>query len=303
MEETSAPPKVTVLVVTYNQAGVLRRSLEALQASQGRDQFEVIVVDNGSVDDTPQLDAEFPNITFMRLPRYFGATKALNIGMRTAVGDFVLFLSPDVVVEPATVMALLARIEPDDSIAGVCPMLVDESGAQVPQARRLPDAGMMSRLWHDPEALAPAAVDVSQEAVPVGYPGRRAVMYRKFFIRALNWLDERFGDYGADLDLAFQVRRSQRRILLFPAIRATVLPGGEPVLDKGADASLSADRAHGSAVFLAKHFGWFSGFKLRVGAILHVTGKLLTFQNPGFQFGRLSALVGGAKIDGTQRTI
>ena len=303
MEEIAAPPKVTALVLSYNSAPALRRCLAALEASKGREQLEIIVVDNGSADESPRLDVDFPGVTIMRLPKYFGATRALNIGMRTSNGDFLFVIGPEVVVEPDTVMALLARIEADDSIAAVCPLLIDESGNPVSSSRRLPSMSDMSAVWRDPDALPVISVGQTAEAVTVEYPDPRAVMYRKFFVRALNWLDERYGEFGADLELAFQIRRSQKKTVLFPGIHARVLDNGIARFNQAAVAAFSADRAHGAAVFAGKHGGFFQGLTVRLSAIFHVLGQLLSFRQPGFQLKRLSALLGGAKIDGTARTI
>lgn len=303
MEQTPAPPKATVLVLSYNSAPALRRCLAALDASHGRDQFEVIVVDNGSMDESPRLDIEFPGSTFMRLPKYFGATRALNIGMRTAAADFIFFLAPEVVVEPDTVVALLARIEADESIAAVCPMLVDESGVPVQEARRLPSLDDMGAVARDGDVLPFHDLHASAESIAVEYPGRRAVMYRKFFIRALNWFDERYGDFGADLELAFQARRSQKKIVLYPGIRAKVAADGVAQFDNDALAALSADRVHGAAAFAGKHGGFVKGLGVRLSSMVHALGQAVSLQRPGFQVKLLSALLGGAKIDGTTRTI
>jgi GT2 family glycosyltransferase len=296
MEETApAPPRITVLILSYNTAPRLRQCLSALEASQGRDQFEVIVVDNGSVDDSPTLDTEFPAITVMRLPRNFGATKALNIGMRTAAADNVFFLAPEVIVEANTVTALADRLDADQAVVALCPLLVDESGRPRTEVARLPRPEAMSALWHDPESLPRTTVDVNAEAVAVEYPGRKAVAVRKGFIKAFNWLDDRYGEFGGDLEVAFQIRRSGKKALLIPSIRATLLPSQAPPFDGAALATLAADRAHGAAVFLVKHFGWFAGLKLRIAAALYALGHL--------QFRVLIGLLSGQKIDGSQTTL
>ena len=87
--------------------------------------MEVLVVDNGSSDESPRLDAEFPNTTFLRLPKNFGRTKAFNIGVRTAVGDLVLFLSPEVEVTPDAIPLLASCLEADAGAVAVCPFLTD----------------------------------------------------------------------------------------------------------------------------------------------------------------------------------
>ena len=97
MEETSSqssptPPKISALILSYNDAAGLRRCLSALEASSARPQMEIIVMDSGSTDGSATLDSEFPQAKFLRLERNFGATRALNIAARTAVGEY-LFVS------------------------------------------------------------------------------------------------------------------------------------------------------------------------------------------------------------------
>src|SRR5271163_263648 len=79
-EETAPAPKVTALIFSYHSAPALRRCLGAIEGSNDRSRIEIIVVDCGSHDESPQLDSEFSSVTILRLPRYFGRTKAFNIG-------------------------------------------------------------------------------------------------------------------------------------------------------------------------------------------------------------------------------
>ena len=101
------------------------------------------MVDCGSHDESPQLDAEFPNITILRLPRYFGRTKALNIGTRTAAGEYLFFLTPEVEVLPTTIPALVAQLEADPNVMAACPLLLDTEAKQAQHSTfcpRLPTA-------------------------------------------------------------------------------------------------------------------------------------------------------------------
>ena len=295
MEESAPQPKITVLILSYNSAPALRRCLTALEASQGREQMEIIVVDCGSADESPTVDREFTGVTVLRLERNFGATQALNIGMRTAAAEYLLFLTPEVVVEPPTVMALAARLDADETAGAVCPLLVDESGHPRTEYKRLPPPAGMMALWRDPDALPRVSIDTSTEAVAVDYPGRKAMAARKYFIKAINWFDARYGDFGWDLDLVYQLARSRKKILVLPSVRATLI-GGDPLpFDSAALATISADRAHGIAVFLGKHFGWLSGLSFQLRAVFSALGR--------FQLREVMPLISGEKIDGSQRTM
>src|SRR5271168_1992737 len=137
-EEQAPPPKVTALIFSYDSAPALRRCLAALEGSNDRALIEILVVDCGSHDESPQLDYEFEGVTILRLPRYFGRTKALNIATRTAAGEHLFLLSPEVEVLPTTIPALLARLESDSEAAAVCPLLLDTESRPAAQFFRLP---------------------------------------------------------------------------------------------------------------------------------------------------------------------
>jgi GT2 family glycosyltransferase len=74
-QEESSQPRVSVILVSHNQAPALRRAIDALEKSQGREEMEILLVDCGSQDESPHLDTDYPGITILRLPHHFGATK------------------------------------------------------------------------------------------------------------------------------------------------------------------------------------------------------------------------------------
>jgi GT2 family glycosyltransferase len=288
LQEIDLPPaiKVTALVFSYDSAPALRRCLAALEGSNDRPSIEILVVDCGSHDESAQLDSEFSSVTILRLPRYFGRTKALNIGTRTAAGEFLLFMTPEVEVLPTTIPALVARLESDPETVAVCPLLLDTQAQTAEQFFRLPtpDTGLEPR---------PITVDKAAEVFPVEYATFQAFLVRKFFVKGLNYLDERYGDSWSDAELCFQIRRSARNTLALPQVTALYTPGS-PYAET-ARTILAADRVHGAAVFFAKHYGFATGLLFRVKAILKA---LLTFRLPLF-----AALISGTKIDGSQSTI
>jgi N-acetylglucosaminyl-diphospho-decaprenol L-rhamnosyltransferase len=276
-------PRVSAILVSLNQIEALRRAVAALERSTDRERLEILVVDLGSYDGSPQLDSEFPAIVTLRLPHNFGATKAMNIGTRTAKGDLVFYLSPDVEVAPDTVKRLADKLEEDSDAAAVCPLLVDEEGRTASRIYKLPAKDSFKG------EMATVAIDVTEESVNVEYPGREAVLVRKQFVKGMNYFDERYGEFWADADLAMQIRRGLKKIRLYPSIKA--IKRG----DTSADAKkglLAADRAGGAAAFIGKYYGFMGGLGFRIGAIFRALGH--------FDFKQLIALVSGQKIDGSQ---
>jgi hypothetical protein len=87
-------PKFSIIIPTYNRARFIGRAVEsALRQTQAGD--EVIVVDDGSIDDTPRVLEEFGSrIAVLRSPRG-GAGRARNLGVAHARGELVAFLDSD----------------------------------------------------------------------------------------------------------------------------------------------------------------------------------------------------------------
>jgi GT2 family glycosyltransferase len=288
MDETlPVTPRVAAILIAHNQASALRRALLALEASQQRELLEILVVDCASTDETAAVADEFAGVTVLRLPQHFGATKALNIATRTARAEFLLLLSPDVEVRPETVAQLAEQLQANADTAAVCPLLLDGDGQVVARTRRFPDR----------EALAPvlrggklpwmpiAPETLAQEQWTVLYPGREALLVRRQFVTGMNFFDERFGEYGADADLALQIRRAGKKIRMYSGIRAIWHGAQQEEEDNVVHAS---DRILGAATLLGKHSGWLAGFGFRWGAIFNALIH--------FDFSLFAAVLNGRKL-------
>ena len=263
------------MVVSHNRVERLRRCLESVEKSEARDALELIVVDNGSSDGSAQLDTDFPSGQFIRLPKNFGLTKALNLGWRAANSEYVLFLHDDTELAPPAAGVLADVLDARADVSAVCPLLVDAAGRPAPQLGKLPPDGE----W---QPAAPSGA----EPFPVEYPRGAALMVRVFAIRAIRQIDERYGQFGSDADLAAQIRGAGKKILLAPAARVRHDSEGRY------DARERADFLLGRAVFLGKYRGFGAGLQARLAAVF---GPLF-----GFRLSELGYTISGRKIDGTQ---
>ena len=106
-------PRVSVIIPTYNRKASVLRLLDSLRRqSMPREQFEVIVVDDGSPDDTPQIaERPFPfPFTYLRQANQ-GATVARNHGVEKSRGDVLVFIDDDVTVSPTTLATLVEQCQ------------------------------------------------------------------------------------------------------------------------------------------------------------------------------------------------
>jgi glycosyltransferase involved in cell wall biosynthesis len=109
-------PRCSVVLPTYNRAKTLPRAIASVLA-QGEPDFELIIVDDGSTDQTPALVAAFddPRIRFARSERNRGPSAARNVGIEMASAPALAFLDSDDVYCPNRLslpLAVFAR-EPD----------------------------------------------------------------------------------------------------------------------------------------------------------------------------------------------
>ena len=262
-----------MVIVSCNRVEQLRASLTALDAAVANPAMQIIVVDNGSRDGSSSLDSEFPGVQFMRLPQNFGLTKALNIGVRAADGAYLLFLHEDVEIAPGAVELLRTELAQRNETGAACPLLLDASGQPAAQVRDLPSPANPDPPFRPGKpGEAPAVTGA-------------AIMVRRFLLNAMRNIDERYGNYGSDIELSMQVKRANKKVVIVDG--ATAIHSPETQEER---AEYAADRQLGMAAFLGKHYGFAAKLKYLLLAIL---GALFTFK-----LGRFRNLISGRKIDG-----
>jgi len=262
-------------VVSYNRKALLRRAIEALERSEARQIMEIVVVDNGSSDGSQQLESEYPRARFIRIPRNFGLTKAMNLGVRGSEGEYIFFLHEDTEVFPETVRILAETLDAQPEAGAVCPLLVDAENRPAPQLGRFPPDDTWRPAQPGPDPM------------PVDYARGAALMMRRFFFTAMRQIDERYGQFGSDADICYQIRRAGKKILLVPAARARHE-------GRAAESALrKADQKQGKTGWIGKYGGFWSGLQAQLGAIFGALGSL--------QLAVVKYLLAGQKIDGSQQ--
>lgn len=87
-------PRVSVIIPTYNRGYCLGESIRSV-IDQSYTDFELIVMDDGSTDNTSQVVSKFPDVLLHRLQKNSGVSAARNLGIRQARGEFICFLDSD----------------------------------------------------------------------------------------------------------------------------------------------------------------------------------------------------------------
>ena len=109
-------PKISVIIPTYNSQNLIPGCLQALkQQTIPRDQFEIIVVDDGSIDKTLEIVKSFEGVRCVSIP-HGGPAAARNAGAREALGEIIAFTDSDCVPAPHWLEKITAPFENKDVI-------------------------------------------------------------------------------------------------------------------------------------------------------------------------------------------
>lgn len=194
---------VALLIVNWNGGSLLSRCLQALD-HQRRPPDHVIVIDNGSTDDSlQQAGAALRRAQVIALDTNTGFARANNIGAQAARGyDALALMNPDVIADPGWLEALIAAADTDSKAAGFASRMLMESSP------RLDGAGdsyhVSGRAWRKGHG-ADASTWPSGDADTFG-PCAAAALYRSDAFEEVGGFDERFFCYFEDVDLAFRLR-------------------------------------------------------------------------------------------------
>jgi GT2 family glycosyltransferase len=109
-------PKVSVVVCAYNAARTLHECLASLSAIDYPD-YEVILVDDGSSDDTPRIAREFPQICYIRQTNH-GLSYARNVGAQHAQGEVIAYTDADCVADEDWLRCLMQAMH-DQGVSAI----------------------------------------------------------------------------------------------------------------------------------------------------------------------------------------
>lgn len=117
------PPHISIILVTYNRAHYLPVMLDSLQNQTFQD-YELILVDNGSTDDTAAICAAYKQknkrVKLLTIKKNIGASYGRNTGLAAASGEFIAFVDDDDYCEPLMFTFLTDLVCEEHADIAVC---------------------------------------------------------------------------------------------------------------------------------------------------------------------------------------
>ncbi len=123
---------LTVVLVSYNTKDLLQACLESLLREKGTLDLQILVVDNGSKDGSPDMIRTFaPAVTLLDMGRNTWFTGGNNLGAEKATGDYVFILNCDTVILPSTLQTMLNYLKAHPHVGALsCRMEYPDGGVQ-----------------------------------------------------------------------------------------------------------------------------------------------------------------------------
>lgn len=218
-----------MIIVNFNSGTHLRGCVAALK-SQSYENFEVILVDNDSEDDSlnaavTEIDGD-PRFIVGKMDENLGFAAGNNRGAARARGEWIATLNPDAFPEPDWLAQFLSAAEshPEIAMFGSMQFVASHPDNLDGSGDRYFAAGFP---WRDRNpARYRKAQSRGDSVFEVFGPCAAAAFYRTDVFRSLGGFDERFFCYVEDVDLAFRFRLSGYRCLQMVNARVLHVGGG-----------------------------------------------------------------------------
>jgi N-acetylglucosaminyl-diphospho-decaprenol L-rhamnosyltransferase len=238
--------KLSIVLITYNFAQLVTRSISSVLENTGIQDYEIIVVDNASTDGTPEtIRAAFPQIQLIENATNTGFSRACNQATRLARGEYIVLLNSDCFLRNDTFGRMLNYMEgkPEVGIVGarllnpdLSPQgssrrflsLVGEFCATLPYVNKLP-----IQCFHRDLLTAKK----TSLAILVDYVSGACFMFRRSTFDTIGGFDERFFMYSEEEEFCYRARRAGILTAYVPSAEALHISGasfGENVYNRSA---------------------------------------------------------------------
>ncbi|MER8430390.1 glycosyltransferase [Mesorhizobium caraganae] len=204
---------VSIIIPVYNQIEYTLRCIASVARNSTEIEYQIIVVDDCSSDETPSELSRRRDIVFIRNRQNLGFIGSCNAGLARATKNYVVYLNNDTEVGPGWLSALVNTFELNDNVGLVGSKLIYPDG-------RLQEAGGI--IWDDFSGWNWGRMQDPEDprynyVRHADYCSGAALMLPRSLANALGGFDPHFTPaYGEDSDLAFKIRSLGLSVLYQP---------------------------------------------------------------------------------------
>lgn len=235
---------LAIIIVNYNTRQLLEDCLASIErAIKPKDGLQVIVVDNGSSDDSLEMiETLYPETLIVANSENLGFAKGNNIGVDASDAKHLLFLNSDTVIKKMSLVKPLKYLKTHPKIGAITIKLLLKDGTiDYDNHRGFPTPWTALTKFSGLSDFFPSSTLLNNyhlgrknldkiHQVPVA-AGSYLMMPTKLF-RQIGMWDESYFFYGEDIDLCFRINRAGYKIIYYPKVTTLHLRGASSGLRK-----------------------------------------------------------------------
>lgn len=254
--------KISFVILTWNSAQTIETCLQSIAQVCGNQNipYEILVVDNGSTDNT--VDIVLRNIGMIpihliRLPKNRGTTYSRNLALHKASGDIICVIDSDAVLLEGNIRDVAGILYDDPSIGILAPKLILTDGTVQHSVRKFPSAfGKFSRI---PAIIFKLRLPNSDHypdfpfsrLTDVDYAISACWFFRREILDVVGYLDERIFYSPEDVDYCIRSWEKEKRIVFYPDF--TVLHHVQRITHKSFFSRIALSHLFGLVYYFLKH--------------------------------------------------
>ena len=213
---------LSIIIVSWNTCDLLKGCLTSIYTYPPRGPFEVLVVDNASIDGSAQIVKEhFPYVRLIENHENVGFARANNQAIAQTDSRYVLLLNPDTRVLPSALEVLIRFMDKHPGAGAAGSRLLNSDGSL--QTSCYPAPSLSRELWrlHHLDKIHPYGVYVMQGWDPetphsVDMLQGASLLLRREALDEVGLLDEGFFIYTEEVDLCYRLKKAGWRLFWVP---------------------------------------------------------------------------------------
>ena len=220
--------QLSIIIVNYNTALFLQKCLRSILDNVKDINYEIIVVDNGSVDDSVQtIDENFPSVILIKNTENMGFAHANNQGIEKSAGEVILLLNSDTELNSGSVNIPLNYLINHSDIGIISCNVHNPDGSLQHVARNFPTPinaffgrrSLLTRLFSGSKHVKkyiPSIAEKRERAYEIDWISGAFFMFKRKVLESIGPLDNNYFFYWEDIDFCYRAKAEGWRVFCVP---------------------------------------------------------------------------------------
>lgn len=206
---------LSIIIVTWNTAKITQKCVQTI--NKFLDNPEIIVVDNGSKDNTVELLSKEKNVKIIKNNTNLGFSKANNIGLKHTTNEFILFMNSDIELIDDSINNLLEYFQNNTNVGIIGPKFLNPD--LTPQASVFPKQSAINafkEFWLNQKSSYSKYLPQTNQPTKVWAISGGCLLTTKSFFESIGAWNEKYFFYFEDLDLCRNVNKIGKDVIYYP---------------------------------------------------------------------------------------